>query len=129
MEDKKRILLIEDEAIIRELYEKVLTEAGYELSFAFDGESGIEKAGKGKYDLILLDIMLPKRTGLDVLKELKTVSKNKVPIYMLTNLGQESVMKEAYSLGADGYLLKAKFLPEQLVQEIKAVFGRSVAQD
>lgn len=122
---KKKILLIEDEIFIRELYEKVLQGAGYDVVPAQDGQEGLEKVRNEKFDLLLLDIMLPKVTGIDVLKEMKKDTNPDVknlPVYLLTNLGQESIIKEAFKLGANGYLLKAKYLPNQIVTEIDAYF-------
>ncbi|OGC47222.1 hypothetical protein A2886_01070 [candidate division WWE3 bacterium RIFCSPHIGHO2_01_FULL_42_13] len=120
----KKILLIEDDAFIRDLYKAVLTKAGYELETAVDGQEAIEKAAKNTYDLILLDIMLPKLTGIEVLKVLREVGSkaNATPVYVLTNLGEDTIMEEANKLGANGYFLKAKYLPKQLVEEINKLF-------
>ena len=126
----KRILLIEDEIFIRELYEKVLQGAGYEVVGVQDGMEGLNKAKTEKFDLMLLDIMLPKMTGIDVLKEMKKDPSDevrKLPVYLLTNLGQESIIKEAFKIGADGYLLKAKYLPNQIVNEIDTFFKNKEA--
>lgn len=122
----KKILLVEDEVFIRDLYTKILTKAGYSIVVAEDGEVALQKITENPeaFDLILLDIMLPKLTGLDVLKTVKNgeVDSKGAPVYLLTNLGDESVVKEGYSLGAVGYLLKAKYLPQQLVEEIDKFF-------
>lgn len=125
---KKKVLVVEDEIFIRELYEKVLQGAGYEVTGAQDGQEGLNKAKEGKFDIILLDIMLPKMTGIDVLKEIKKdpdEKLRKIPVYLLTNLGQESIIKEAFKIGADGYLLKAKYLPNQIVSEVDAFFKKA----
>ncbi len=120
----KRILLIEDDAFIRDLYVAVLTKAGYELELAVDGQEAVEKSKQGSYDLILLDIMLPKLTGVEVLKVLREVGSRakETPVYVLTNLGEDTIMEEAKKLGANGYFLKAKYLPKQLVEEINKLF-------
>ncbi len=128
---KKRILLIEDEIFIRELYEKVLQGAGYDVTGVQDGQEGLSKARSDTFDLILLDIMLPKMTGIDVLKEIKkdpSETLRNTPVYLLTNLGQESIIKEAFKMGAEGYLLKAKYLPPQIVSEIDAFFKKTAAE-
>ena len=99
---KKKVLVVEDEIFIRELYEKVLQGAGYEVTGAQDGQEGLDKVKAGSFDLVLLDIMLPKMTGIDVLKEIKKdpdPKLNKLPVYLLTNLGQESIIKEAFKIG------------------------------
>jgi len=120
----KRILLIEDDAFVRDLYKTVLEKAGYFIVTASDGEEAIKVSNDGKYDLVLLDIMLPKLTGIEVLKEFKqsTTDIKNTPVYLLTNLGEENIANEAKRLGADGYLLKAKYLPKQLVAEIDKFF-------
>lgn len=123
----KKILLVEDDAFVRDLYQTVLTRAGYDIEVANDGEEAVSMADYKVYDLILLDIMLPKLTGMEVLKQLRTdTSRAKdTPIYLLTNLGEENIVKEAYRLGASGYLLKAKYLPKQLVDEVDKFFVKS----
>lgn len=120
----KKILLVEDDAFIRDLYQTVLTRAGYEIEMANDGEEAVNMASYKIYDLILLDVMLPKLTGLEVLKHLRmdTERTKDTPIYLLTNLGEENIVNEAYKLGANGYLLKAKYLPKQLVEEVDKFF-------
>lgn len=123
----KKILLIEDDAFVLDLYKTVLTKAGYQLSVAGDGEKAVEVAQSNEFDLILLDIMLPKLTGLDVLRKLR----NEIPqhketfVYLLTNLGEEKVVQEAYKIGANGYLLKAKYLPKQVVEEVDKFFTKT----
>lgn len=121
---KKRILIIEDEIFVIELYERVLKREGFDIIKAIDGEEGLKKAKEGIFDLILLDIMLPKKNGIEVLRELK-MSKSPVknfPVVLLTNLGQESVIQEAFRIGAIGYLLKARFVPAEVVEKIKTFF-------
>lgn len=122
-EMKKKILLVEDDLFIRDLYERTLSLSGFETILAIDGEEGIAKARSKKPDLILLDIMMPKKNGIDVLKDLKADSSTKdIPVFLLTNLGQESILKEAFSLGARGYLLKARMLPRDVVAHITTYF-------
>jgi DNA-binding response OmpR family regulator len=121
----KKILIIEDEFFIRDLYERYLTKNGYQVITAVDGEDGLNKAKSQAVDLILLDIMMPKKTGLEVLHELRN-SENlakTTPIYMLTNVGQENIIKDVFKIGADGYLLKSKMLPKQIVEEIQKILG------
>lgn len=123
MDDKKRILIVEDEIFIRELYEDYLTKRGYEVLSAEDGEKGLQLAQDEKVQLILLDVMLPKMTGIDVLKHVKEGSgvNKEVPLYMLTNLGQDSVIKQAFTLGAAGYLIKSQLTPQQLADQIAEI--------
>lgn len=117
-----RILLVEDDQFTRELYESLLKDAGHKVDVAEDGESGFLKAVKGGYDLILLDIVLPKKDGISFLEELKEVTpeqENK-KIVMLTVLDQDEFIKSAFRLGADGYLMKPSLTPAGVLAEVKA---------
>jgi CheY-like chemotaxis protein len=120
MADPTNILLVEDDLFIRELYERQLTMAGYKVETAADGPEGLLKINAHKPDLLLLDIMLPKMNGLDLLKSIKTNETTKdVPVILLTNLGQDSVIKEGFNLGAEGYLIKSAYTPDQIIDEVK----------
>ncbi len=121
----KKILLIEDNREISLLYSESLEKAGFTVVTASSGEKGLELAKGGKFDLILLDIMLPQKSGLDVLKELKSdPTTAAVPVYMLTVLGQESVIKEAFELGASGYFMKSSYSPKDVVSEVEEILKR-----
>ncbi len=122
--DKKKILIIEDDQDVRELYAEVLRDEGFTVEEAVDGQSGLAKVLAGSYDLLLLDIMLPKFDGLEVLKTIKEKAEVKsIPVILLTNLGREAIIKEGFSLGADGYLIKSEHTPEEIVQEVKKFLG------
>lgn len=115
---KKKILLVEDELFIRELYERALSQAGYEVIIAIDGEQAL-KVAKKDLDLILLDIMLPKIHGIDVLKQLKKSDETKdIPVVMITNLGQEDVINDAFKIGAQGYLIKMRLTPYEIINKV-----------
>ncbi len=116
----KRILLVEDEDFIRELYTRQLSKAGFFIQSAADGQAGLEMLKKEPFDLLLLDIMLPGINGLQLLREFKTNNPNSPMItILLTNLGQEAVIKEGFELGAQAYLIKASYTPDQVVTEVK----------
>ena len=121
----KKILLVEDEDFIRELYVRQLTKEGFVVKSAFDGQSGLNSLKSEQFDLLLLDIMLPGMNGLQLLREFKTQNPNSPMItILLTNLGQEAVIKEGFELGAQAYLIKASYTPDQVVGEVKnALFG------
>lgn len=121
----KKILLVEDEDFIRELYTRQLTKAGFAVKSAIDGQSGLNILKTEQFDLLLLDIMLPGMNGLQLLREFKTQNPNSPMItILLTNLGQEAVIKEGFELGAQAYLIKASYTPDQVVNEVKnALFG------
>jgi len=124
MADKKKILIVEDDQDVRELYAEVLRDEGFEVAEAVDGQSGLAKVLEGTYDLLLLDIMLPKFDGLEVLKTIKEKAEVKgIPVILLTNLGREAIIKEGFSLGAEGYLIKSEHTPEEIVDEVKKFFG------
>lgn len=115
------ILIIEDDYFIRELYERQLNKRGYNVVSAADGAEGLVKAAEVSPNLILLDIMLPKLNGLDLLGTLKAKPETQsIPVVLLTNLGQESVIKEGFKLGAKGYLIKSAYTPEQIINEVES---------
>lgn len=121
----KKILLVEDEDFIRELYVRQLTKAGFVVKSAADGQTGLEALKSETFDLLLLDIMLPGMNGLQLLREFKTQNPNsQMMTILLTNLGQEAVIKEGFELGAQAYLIKASYTPDQVVNEVRsALFG------
>ncbi len=118
--NQKKILLVEDEEMIRELYARQLTKAGFNLKTAPDAEKGLEILKAEQFDLLLLDIMLPGMNGLQLFREFKVGNPDsKMIVILLTNLGQESVIKEGFELGAYGYLIKTSYTPDQIVEEVK----------
>ena len=119
----KKVLLIEDDEFIRDLYKRQLDLCDM-FTYAFsNGTDGLKSVEENQYDLILLDIMLPGMNGLDVLRNLKATDATKnIPVIMVSNLGQDAVVKEGFALGAIGYLIKATFTPDQIVQEITKIF-------
>lgn len=124
MENQKKILIVEDDQFLREFYQELLQQEGYLVDVAADGEVGSAKMNTGGYDLVLLDIMLPKKDGVTLLKELKFKSPQKPigAVVVLTNLGQESLIKQCFDLGASGYLIKSALNPDQVLEEIKSYF-------
>ena len=126
-EGKKRILIVEDDQFLREFYEELLQGEGYSVDAAADGDMGLSKMSIGGYDLILLDIMLPKRDGMQILRELRTKPAQGIngPIVVLTNLGQDAVIKQCFDLGANGYLIKSAMNPDQVLLEIKTYLDKN----
>jgi len=119
-EQKEKILIVEDDFFIRELYDRQFTKDGYTILTSEDGPDGLVKASQEKPDLILLDIMLPKLNGLDLLRTLKSKPETQdIPVILLTNLGQESVIKEGFEYGAESYLIKSAYTPSQIIEEVK----------
>lgn len=119
---KNNILIVEDEHDIREIYAEVLASAGYKVSQAADGEEGIQKIRNEHWDILLLDIMLPGKDGLKILKEIRENPEiKKGPIIALTNLNSENIIQEVFGSGADGYLIKSEITPDKIVDEISRV--------
>jgi DNA-binding response OmpR family regulator len=117
---QKRILIVEDDQFLREFYQELLQTEGFFVDVAPDGEIAAQKVHQGGFDLVLLDIMLPKKDGLQILRETKVSAPllpNKV-VVMLTNLGQDAIIKECFSLGASGYMIKSALNPDQVLTEI-----------
>lgn len=125
--NEKRILIVEDDQFLREFYEELLQAEGYTVDAAADGDTGLVKISQGGFDLILLDIMLPKRDGMQILRDLRVKPPSKLngPIVVLTNLGQDAVIKECFDLGANGYLIKSAMNPDQVLAEIKTYLENS----
>ncbi|OGK28631.1 hypothetical protein A3D06_02145 [Candidatus Roizmanbacteria bacterium RIFCSPHIGHO2_02_FULL_40_9] len=119
---KKRILVVDDDEYIRDLYNEILSDAGYDVEIASDGADALDVLEKKSFDLVLLDIMMPKMDGIEMLKHLSG-KKKEISVVLLTNLAHNPVLKEAKSLGAIDYLIKADLTPDQLVEKIKGYFG------
>ncbi|MBO2618031.1 response regulator [Shewanella algae] len=117
-----RILLIDDDLGLAELLGQLLELEGFELTLAHDGQSGLELAIANDYDLILLDVMLPKLNGFEVLRELR--GKKQTPVLMLTARGDEIDRVVGLEIGADDYLPKP-FNDRELVARIRAIIRRA----
>ncbi len=117
----KKILLIDDDTYIRDLYNELLTSEGFEIDLAKDGATGLEKIQQGGYDLVLLDIMLPKIDGHGVLVKLKENPPQKPngPIIILTNLANDPIVEESVKLGAKASYIKSDHTPEEFLNMIK----------
>jgi len=120
----KKILLVEDDDNLADIYTKRLTEEGFEVERIADGEDALAAALNFRPDLVLLDIMMPKVSGFEVLKILReTPTTSKVKIIMITALGQEADQHQAASLGADDYLVKSQVVIADVVAKIKQHLG------
>jgi len=120
----QNILLIEDEAALQKTIGEVLQKEGYNMLSAMDGEEGIKIAREKKPDLILLDLILPKKDGFGVLSSLKSSSETKsIPIIVLTNLGEMENIDRAVELGATTYLVKSDYSLKEIVEKIKTALS------
>jgi CheY-like chemotaxis protein len=119
--DKQSILVVEDDLYMRDLYIEILTDAGFGVATAKDGAEGLARIREGGFDLILLDVMMPVKNGLEVLEGLKESPpvKPNGPIILLTNLARDPILNEALTLGAHACLIKTDVDPDQLVSRIR----------
>lgn len=115
-----KILIIEDDPYVQRMYKRLFALKNYELLIASNGEQGVLLAHEGHPDVILLDIMMQGMNGLEVLEKLKNESDTQhIPVLMLTNLSDDLTIEKAKSLGADSYMVKADFLPQQVLDEVE----------
>ena len=121
----KRILFVDDDLYVRDLYEEILKGDGYKIDTATNGEEGIAKLQQGGYDLVLLDILMPSLDGVGVLQELqKNPPQNpNGPIILLTNLGHDPLVKTSNIRGVASYLIKADLTPPDLINAVKKMIG------
>lgn len=123
----KKILIIEDDEYLRDLYVEILEDEGYYVEHAADGEEGYGKLLTDGFDLVLLDIMLPKMDGLTILERLHTGAQPAQPnrtIIVLSNMGQETAIAKAVSFGAKGYMIKSDYTPAQVINKVKEYLGK-----
>lgn len=115
-----KILIVEDDPAILDIYQKALSIEGYQVENAVDGEEGLAKALSIKPNLILLDIMLPKKDGVQVLEAIKKddLAKN-IPVLILSNFGQDEVITKCINLGAENYMIKAATAIDTLLEKVK----------
>ena len=114
----KKVLCIEDEHFISELYARALTKAGYQIDVESDGQKALERAQAGEYDVILLDLMIPNIDGIQILRKLRDPARPqplKAKIIIITNLEQRDEVRADIEKQADGYLIKAEITPHELV--------------
>jgi len=123
----KRLLIVDDDKEIRELLVFDIASSGYTVESASDGEEGLKKAVENNYDLILLDVMMPKMNGYDVCKNIRLV-KPRIPILMLTAKGTIGDKTEGFDVGADDYLVKPFEIQEVLLR-IRALLRRNDEAD
>ena len=118
----KKILVVEDDKFLRKVISLKLDREGYEVSEAVDGEKGAEKIKKEKPDLVLLDLILPGIDGFEFLSKVKTDPVlSKIPIIILSNLGQKDNIEKGLKMGANDYLVKAHFTPDEIITKIKLI--------
>jgi len=120
----KKILMIEDERIIVDLLKRKLEKEGYQVSVGRDGVEGLEKMRKDKPELILLDIVMPRMGGLEVMEKMREDNELKdIPIVVISNSGQPIELDRAKKLGAKDWLVKTEFDPQEVIRKVKKQIG------
>lgn len=120
-EVKKKILIVEDDSFVMDIYQTKLVQSGFDVMLAVNGLEAIKKIEKETNlpDLILLDIIMPYMDGLEVLKKLKENNNFKnIPVILLTNLSQKEEIEEGLKLGASDYLIKSHFTPSEVLEKV-----------
>lgn len=121
--EKKRILIVEDDNFVAEVYLAKLSEMGYETVLAQNGEEGLVELKKGKIDLILLDILMPIMNGIEMLEEVKKNEEWKnIPVILLTNIGEKESIQKVRDMGVKNYLIKSHFTPAEVIEKVESVF-------
>lgn len=117
------IVLIEDDEVLGKVMMTELTDAGFKVTQAYDGEEGLEVVRKIHPDLVLLDLILPKKPGFEVLEALKASPDTKdIPVIILTLLGEDEDIKKGLKLGAEDYLVKSNHVLSEIIEKIKEFF-------
>lgn len=124
MENKKRILLVEDDDFLAKMYKQKFKLEGFDVLYASNGEDGLTMVRNEHPDLVLLDVIMPKMNGWQFLEKMRNeLADYSPPVILLTNLGQNSDVKKGMSLGVVDYLIKAHFTPSEVVNKIKEVLN------
>ena len=120
-----RVLLIEDDPPMVKMYSTKLNLEGFEVEVAYDGEEGLKKIVSWGPDLVVLDLMIPKIGGMELLEKLRSETKTKdIPVVILSNLSQEQDIQRAKELKVKDFLVKANYTPGQVVEKIRQALGR-----
>lgn len=118
--NRKKILILEDDDFLREMYKSKLKLENFQVEAVANGEQGLRKIEKFFPDLILLDILMPKIDGFEFLEKMRAQKKyQKIPVILLTNLWSKEAVDKGFKLGAIDYLIKAHFIPSEVIQKIK----------
>lgn len=120
----KSILLVEDDPFIVDIYATKFKEAGFEVSVVEDGEEALRKIQEKKPDLLLLDIVLPRIDGFEILEKIKNQNLRGFKIVVLSNLSQKDYIDKGMRLGVDKYLVKAHLTPSEVLEEIKKILEK-----
>jgi DNA-binding response OmpR family regulator len=121
--NKRKILIVEDDNFVAEVYFAKLSEMGYEIILAQNGKEGLTALGSNKIDLILLDILMPVMDGVEMLEEIKKRKEwENIPVILLTNVGEQESIRKVREMGVKNYLIKSHFTPAEVIEKIESVF-------
>ena len=119
-----KIAIVDDDPMITDIYQKKFSDQGFDVIVAGSGEQILDTAKKQKIDVILLDLLIPKVDGFEVIKTLRNGNYDQdIKIIVSSNLSDDENQKKAIKLGANGFVIKAQFTPSELVEEIKKIIG------
>lgn len=125
MADKSKILVVDDDVVLRDMYKARLENSGYEIITASNGEEAMARAVDSDPDLVLLDVMMPKVNGFDVLDVLKSTAETKnIPVIILTALVQDSDRERGIKGGADDYIVKSETMPGEIIEKIEKILKK-----
>jgi len=121
----KKILLVEDEELMTDLLQRKLAKEGYEILVAKDGQEGLKAMREVKPDLVLLDIIMPRMGGFEVMEEMnKDTELKKIPVIVISNSGQPVELDRAQKLGAKDWLIKTEFDPQEVIEKVVRQIGK-----
>lgn len=121
----KKILLVEDDEMLHNMYNQKFKSKGYEVVSAYNGSDGVKLAETEIPDIILMDIIMPKMDGFVALKKIRKSKKiGEIPVIILTNLGQEEDIQKGKELGADDYFIKANHTPAEVVEKVEKILPK-----
>lgn len=123
---KKKIAIIEDEPTIVEMYKTKFEKEGYEVQTAGDGNEGLKLIESANPDMVLLDLMMPNKTGIEMLEELRgKPGGNKVKVMVLTNVGDDATTSQVYRLAPIDYIVKSEMTPQQVYERVHSILDES----
>jgi DNA-binding response OmpR family regulator len=121
---KTKIVLVEDDEVLSKVLYEELLEAGFDIERAFNGEDGLALIRSKKPNLVLLDLIMPKKGGFDVIADLKkSPATSGIPVIILTMLGRDDEIKKGLQLGANDYIVKSQHAVAEIVEKVKEFFG------
>lgn len=123
MEEQKKILMVEDDQFIRELYERQLKKAGFAVSSTVSGKEALELLDKNAYDLLMLDLNIPDVSGFQILESLQKHPKSGMTILIVSNVAQDGLIEKGMSMGAAAYIIKSTYTPEKVVSEVQSLLS------